>query len=83
MEAMGLRRRQFEAAQRDSIGGLLTRLNLLAQRHDAEVMCQHSNHRWVVGVQWESVDGAGGGRARVEGVSLTACLADVLHQVHA
>lgn len=77
------RRLAVEQAQADSVGGLLTRLDLLAQRFGADVVVQHTSHEWTVGVEWTGEGGIGGGRARKTGTSLVDCLSDVLHQVHA
>lgn len=77
-------RQQVADVMRDTPGGLLTRTNLLAQRHNAEVVIQHAHHEWVVAVAWEGVEGASSGAwARSEGKSLTGCLIDVLKQVRA
>lgn len=79
------RRRAVEEAQANSPGGLLTRLNLLAQRHGADVVIEHNHrrHRWTVGVEWVGDGGIGGGHARKSGGSLVDCLTDVLHRVRA
>lgn len=77
------RRRAVEAQQANSVGGLLTRLDLLAQRRGANVVFQHTGHKWVLGVEWEADDDIGGGHARVEGPSAVSVLTDVLDQVHA
>lgn len=75
--------RAKKAAREMAMDGLLTRLNLLAQRHNADVHIVHRGRRWTVAVDWHDPEKGSGASGWAEGRSFTECLTHVLHQVRA